>query len=92
MFSVTHGPEGDRLKLLTARSIASMAIARSNNVSDINKGEIHVVHFPPAIVSNPDSETFIICDLTSSAVFVAEGSRTRGRMPDHAARTSPLRT
>src|SRR5271170_2170466 len=44
------------------------------------------------MVTRPEGVVVVRCERTRDSVFLAWGSRTRGRMPDQAARTSPRRT
>src|SRR5271170_1853164 len=68
-------------KYFTVASMVSSAIWR------------YVVHFPPAIVTRPEVGVILVrCERTRDSVFLACGSRTRGRIPDQAAKTSPRRT
>lgn len=80
--SVTHPlfTRSSSLNSLTALSTVSCAIA------------LYVVHFPPAMVSNPLGLTYTMWLRTKPSVAPAFGFNTSGRSPLHAERTSPRRT
>ena len=55
---------------------------------------LYVVHFPPATVTRPESDTMTTCSRLMAAVSVSAlfGSRTSGRMPLHADLTDSVVT